>query len=33
LVEAANNPTNYKAASSAVPGGDTMAGHVWWDSQ
>jgi len=33
LVEAANNPTNYKAASSAVPGGDTMTGHVWWDSQ
>jgi hypothetical protein len=32
LVEAANNPTNYTAAHNAVPGGDTMAGHVWWDT-
>lgn len=29
--EAAKNGTNYKAASSAVPGGDTLAGRVWWD--
>jgi len=33
LVEAANNPTNYTAAHNAVPGGDTMVGRVWWDSQ
>jgi len=33
LVEAANNPTNYTVAHNAVPGGDTMAGHVWWDVQ
>ena len=33
LVEAANNPTNYTVAHNAVPGGDTMTGHVWWDSQ
>jgi hypothetical protein len=32
-VEAANNPTNYTAAHNAVPGGDTMAGRVWWDAQ
>ena len=31
LVEAANNPVNYTAAHNAVPGGDTLAGHVWWD--
>jgi len=33
LVEAANNPTNYTAAHNAVPGGDTMVGRVWWDSE
>ena len=33
LVEATNNPVNYTAAHNAVPGGDTMTGHVWWDSQ
>jgi hypothetical protein len=33
LIEATNNPTNYTAAHNAVPGGDTMTGHVWWDSQ
>lgn len=32
-VEAANNPTNYTAAHNAVPGGDTLAGLVWWDVQ
>ncbi|MGN7987964.1 SusD/RagB family nutrient-binding outer membrane lipoprotein [Pedobacter sp. 22226] len=29
--EAAKNNTNYKAASSAVPGGDNLTGRVWWD--
>lgn len=29
--EAAINGENYKAASSAVPGGDNLAGRVWWD--
>jgi hypothetical protein len=33
LVEATNNPVNYTAAHNAVPGGDTMTGHVWWDVQ
>jgi len=31
LQEANANPTNYTAAHNAVPGGDTMAGRVWWD--
>ncbi len=29
--EAAKNGVNYKAASAAVPGGDNLAGRVWWD--
>jgi len=29
--EAAKNNANYKAASSAVPGGDNLTGRVWWD--
>ncbi|HKG04956.1 MAG TPA: SusD/RagB family nutrient-binding outer membrane lipoprotein [Pedobacter sp.] len=29
--EAAKNGANYKAASAAVPGGDNLAGRVWWD--
>lgn len=31
--EAAKNGVNYRAASSAVPGGDNLAGRVWWDKQ
>jgi hypothetical protein len=31
--EASNNPENYTTASNAVPGGDNLAGHVWWDKQ
>ncbi len=31
LDEAAKNGANYKAASSAVPGGDNLSGRVWWD--
>lgn len=31
LDEANNNPTNYKAAHDAVPGGDLMTSRVWWD--
>jgi hypothetical protein len=31
LAEANTNPTNYQAASSAVPGGDNLKGRVWWD--
>lgn len=31
LAEANTNPANYQAASSAVPGGDVLAGRVWWD--
>lgn len=31
--EAAKNGANYNAASSAVPGGDNLAGRVWWDKQ
>ena len=33
LVEAAANPVNYTAAHNAVPGGDSLSGRVWWDSQ
>lgn len=33
LDEAAKNNANYKAASSAVPGGDNLTGRVWWDKQ
>lgn len=33
LSEANTNPTNYEAASSTVPGGDVLAGRVWWDKQ
>ena len=29
--EASTNPANYKAAHDAVPGGDLLTGHVWWD--
>jgi hypothetical protein len=29
--EANTNPVNYQAAHSAVPGGDLLTGHVWWD--
>lgn len=29
--EANSNPVNYKAAHDAVPGGDLLTGHVWWD--
>ncbi len=29
--EITSNPDNYKAASSAVPGGDNLTGRVWWD--
>jgi hypothetical protein len=31
LAEANTNPTNYKAAHDAVPGGDLLSGRVWWD--
>jgi len=31
LDEANNNPVNYKAAHDAVPGGDLLTSHVWWD--
>jgi hypothetical protein len=31
LSEANTNPTNYAAAHNAVPGGDNLAGRVWWD--
>lgn len=31
LSEANTNPTNYQAAHSSVPGGDNLAGRVWWD--
>lgn len=31
LNEANTNPTNYQAAHDAVPGGDNLAGRVWWD--
>jgi hypothetical protein len=31
LSEANTNPTNYQAAHAAVPGGDNLAGRVWWD--
>jgi hypothetical protein len=31
LSEANTNPTNYAAAHNAVPGGDGLAGRVWWD--
>ncbi|MBO9658953.1 MAG: SusD/RagB family nutrient-binding outer membrane lipoprotein [Chitinophagaceae bacterium] len=33
LSEANTNPTNYKAAHDAVPGGDLLIGRVWWDKQ
>jgi hypothetical protein len=33
LAEANTNPTNYKAAHDAVPGGDLLSGRVWWDKQ
>lgn len=29
--EASQNPENFKVASDAVPGGDNLAGWVWWD--
>ncbi|QIX60007.1 SusD/RagB family nutrient-binding outer membrane lipoprotein [Hymenobacter lutimineralis] len=29
--EITSNPANYKAASTAVPGGDNLIGRVWWD--
>lgn len=31
--EESTNPTNYKAASAAVTGGDVLTGRVWWDKQ
>ncbi|HTI09479.1 MAG TPA: SusD/RagB family nutrient-binding outer membrane lipoprotein [Puia sp.] len=31
LAEANTNPVNYKAAHDAVPGGDLLTSHVWWD--
>lgn len=31
LAEANNNPANYSAAHNAIPGGDVMTSHVWWD--
>jgi hypothetical protein len=31
LDEANNNPANYSAAHNAIPGGDVMTSHVWWD--
>jgi hypothetical protein len=31
LAEANTNPTNYQAAHESVPGGDNLAGRVWWD--
>lgn len=31
LEESNTNPTNYKTAHDAVPGGDNMTGRVWWD--
>jgi hypothetical protein len=31
LAESNTNPTNYKTAHDAVPGGDNMTGRVWWD--
>ena len=31
LAEANTNPVNYNAAHNAVPGGDVMTSHVWWD--
>lgn len=31
LIEANNNPVNYKAAHDAVPGGDLLTSRVWWD--
>ena len=33
LYEASANPTNYNLAHNAVPGGDGLAGRVWWDSK
>jgi hypothetical protein len=33
LSEANTNPTNYAQAHNAVPGGDNLAGRVWWDKQ
>jgi hypothetical protein len=33
LSEANTNPENYQAAHNAVPGGDGLAGRVWWDKQ
>lgn len=31
--EAGSNSAYYKAAAAAVPGGDNLAGRVWWDKQ
>jgi hypothetical protein len=31
LAEANTNPVNYNTAHAAVPGGDLMTSHVWWD--
>ncbi len=31
LAEANTNPVNYNAAHGAVPGGDLLTSHVWWD--
>jgi hypothetical protein len=33
LSEANTNPANYNVAHAAVPGGDNLAGRVWWDKQ
>lgn len=31
--EASSNPTNYKTAHDAVPGGDVLTSRVWWDAE
>lgn len=31
LIEAGTNTANYTAAHNAVPGGDVLTSHVWWD--
>ncbi|MNY77527.1 Susd and RagB outer membrane lipoprotein [compost metagenome] len=31
--EAVKNGANQQAAASAIPGGDNLAGRVWWDKQ
>jgi len=31
IIEAGTNTANYNAAHNAVPGGDVLTSHVWWD--